>query len=150
MLKGIDPVLGPELLATLRAMGHADEICITDANFPATANARRLIRADSISATRMVRAITSVMPIDDFVPTAAFRMAVTGSPDEVPPIIDSFAAILAEAGYKGRIEAIERFAFYERASRCYAVVASGEQRLWGNLILIKGWLPPTERWNEDR
>ncbi len=54
MLKGIDPLLGPELLATLRAMGHGDEIVIVDANFPAAANARRLIRAEGVSATRMV------------------------------------------------------------------------------------------------
>ena len=49
MLKGIDPILGPELLATLRAMGHADEIAIVDANFPAAANARRLIRAEGVT-----------------------------------------------------------------------------------------------------
>ena len=62
MLKGIDPILGPELLATLRAMGHADEIAIVDANCPAAANARRLIRAEGVTATRMVQAILSVLP----------------------------------------------------------------------------------------
>src|SRR5512135_573753 len=67
MLKGIDPLLGPELLAMLRAMGHADEICIADANFPSSSNARRLVRADGVLATDLVRAIASVMPIDDFI-----------------------------------------------------------------------------------
>ena len=74
MLKGIDPVLGPDLLALLRAMGHGDEIVIADANFPATANARRLIRMDGVTGPRVVRAIASVCPLDDFVPNAAFRM----------------------------------------------------------------------------
>src|SRR5690242_20169058 len=124
MLKGIDPALGPDLLAILRAMGHADEIVIADSNFPAAANAKRLIRADGISATRIARAITQIMPIDDFVPNAAFRMEVTGKPDEVPPIIGEFATILKAAGYRGEIEPIERFAFYERAREAYAIVAT--------------------------
>src|ERR1700761_4501790 len=111
MLKNIDPVLGPELLSTLRAMGHADEICIADANFPAASNARRLIRADGIDALRLVRAIVSVMPIDDFVPDAVFRMEVSGAPADVPPIARTFETILQDAGYKGQIKALERFAF---------------------------------------
>ena len=146
MLKGIDPVLGPDLLAILRAMGHADEIVIADANFPAAANARRLVRADGITATRLARAITSIMPIDDFERTAAFRMAVTGS-SEIPPIIFEFNTILKAAGYKGDIQPIERFAFYERATKAYAIVASGEDRLWANLILKKGVVPPGQRWD---
>ncbi|HEY1707182.1 MAG TPA: RbsD/FucU domain-containing protein [Rhizomicrobium sp.] len=147
MLKGIDPVLSPDLLAILRAMGHGDEIVIADANFPAAANARRLVRADGISATRLAHAIAALLPLDDFVPNAAFRMAVTGKPDEIPPIIGEFTAILKDAGYKGGIEPIERFAFYERASRAFAVIASGEQRLWANLILKKGVIPPDARWD---
>jgi L-fucose mutarotase len=146
MLKGIDPALGPDLLAILRAMGHGDEIVIADSNFPATSHARRLVRADGMSATRLAKAIAAIMPIDEFVPNAAFRMAVTGKPDEVPPIITEFAAILSHAGYKGAIEAIERFAFYERAKQAYAIVATGEQRIWANLILKKGIVPPGEKW----
>lgn len=142
MLKGIDPILGPELLATLRAMGHGDDIAIVDANFPATANARRLIRADGVLATDMVRAVASLLPLDNFVETAVFRMAVVGAPDETPPVIGEFAAILRAAGYDRAIGAVERFAFYEQAARAYAIVATGERRFWGNLILKKGALPP--------
>ncbi len=142
MLKGIDPILGPELLATLRAMGHGDDIAIVDANFPATANARRLIRADGVSATDMVRAVVSLLPLDDFVDTAAFRMAVVGAPNETPPVIGDFATILKAAGYDREIAAVERFAFYEQAAHAYAIVTTGERRFWGNLILKKGALPP--------
>jgi L-fucose mutarotase len=142
MLKGIDPLLGPELLAVLRAMGHGDEIAIVDANFPATTNARRLIRADGVSAPDMVRAIVAVLPLDDFEDVAAFRMAVVGAPDEVPPVIEAFADILRTQGYDRAIGAIERFAFYQRAAASYAIVATGERRYWGNLILKKGAMPP--------
>jgi L-fucose mutarotase len=142
MLKGIDPVLGPELLAILRAMGHGDEIVVADANFPAASTARSLVRADGVDAVRMTRAIISLMPLDDFVPAAAFRMAVVDTPEAFPPIVGDFAEALAAAGYAGPIEAIERSDFYERARRAFAVVATGETRLYGNLILKKGVIRP--------
>ena len=142
MLKGIDPILGPELLAILRAMGHGDDIAIVDANFPATSSAKRLVRMDGVDAPRVVRAVLSVLPLDTFVPNAAFRMAVVDKPDEIPPITKEFAALLAASGYQGEIEPIERFAYYERAQNAYAIVATGERRYWGNLILKKGAIPP--------
>jgi L-fucose mutarotase len=144
MLKGIDPLLGPELLATLRAMGHADEIAIVDANFPAAANARRLIRAEGVSATRMVEAILSVLPLEQFEPIAAFRMAVDGAPDELPPVIGEFERLLKGVGYDGPIGALDRFAYYERTRAAYAIVSTGERRYWGNLILKKGAIPPDD------
>jgi L-fucose mutarotase len=142
MLKGIDPVLGPELLSLLRAMGHGDEIVVADANFPAASTARSLIRADGVDAVRMTRAIVALMPLDDFVAAAAFRMAVVGAPETIPPIAHDFAAALADAGYAGPIEAIERAAFYDRARRAFAIVATGETRLYGNLLLKKGVIRP--------
>jgi len=138
MLKGIDPLLGPDLLAILRAMGHGDEIAIVDANFPAAALATRLCRADGIGAERLLRAILTVLPLDDFVPSAAFRMAVVGAPDEVPPVAVAFAGVLKDAGYDGPIEALDREQFYARAARAFAIVATGETQLYGNLLLTKG------------
>jgi L-fucose mutarotase len=147
MLKGIDPLLGPDLLGILRAMGHGDEIVVADANFPAASivSDQRLIRADGSSAPRMVEAIVSVLPLDDFVPAAAFRMAVVDRPDEVPAITKHFEQALKKAGYDGPIEAIERNAFYARARTAFAVVATGETRLYGNLILKKGVIRPEPR-----
>ena len=69
-------------------------------------------------------------------------MAVDGSPDEVPPVIEAFARLLADVGYEGPIGALERFAFYERTRGAYAIVSTGERRYWGNLILKKGAIPP--------
>ena len=142
MLKGIDPVLGPDLLAILRAMGHGDEIVIADANFPADANAQRLIRLDGVPGPRVVQAIVSVLPLDDFTPEAAFRMQDSSAPDVIPPVCQEYAAILAAAGYDRAIAPIERHAFYERAREAYGIVATGEPRFWGNLILKKGAIPP--------
>ena len=144
MLKGIDPVLGPELLAMLRAMGHGDEIVIADANFPADANAQRLVRLDGVSAPRVLKAVLSVFPLDDFVPQAAFRMEVSDDPKSVPPASQDLADVLAASGYDRGVAAIERHAFYARAREAYGVVATGEPRFWGNIILKKGAIPPAE------
>ena len=143
MLKGISPMLGPELLATLRAMGHGDEICICDANFPSATNARRLHRIDSADAVQVAEAILSLMPLDTFVDSAAFVMQVVGKPKEAPPIYGLFQSAIDkhEKGFK--IARIERFKFYERAKTCFAIVATGERRLYGNLILTKGIIRPT-------
>ena len=80
MLKGIDPLLGPDLLCALRAMGHGDEIAIVDANYPAQAHAKRCVRADGHSATAMLEAILTILPLDRFVETAAFRPAPPDQP----------------------------------------------------------------------
>ena len=144
MLKGLDPILGPELLALLCAMGHGDEVVIADANFPAAANARRLVRLDGVTAVRALKAVVSVLPLDDFVPQAAVRMENADSPRDPPPVALELEAVLAAAGYDRGVAAIERMAFYARAREAYGVVATGEPRFWGNLILKKGAIPPAE------
>jgi L-fucose mutarotase len=143
MLKGLDPLLSPDLLATLRAMGHGDEMAIVDANFPADAMAQRLVRLDGLTATAVLDAVLSVMPLDDFVPDAAWRMEVVGDPGAEQPIFADFREILARReGPQMRLASLERFAFYERARAAYAIVATGEARLYGNVILKKGVVRP--------
>ena len=143
MLKGIDPLLHADLLHALRAMGHGDEIAVVDANFPAAAMARRLIRLDGIDATRAVEAILGLLPLDDFVERPASRMQVVGDAKAVPPICREFQALVdIAAGRSLPLAAIERHQFYERVRHCYAVVVTGEIRLYGNLILTKGIIRP--------
>ena len=145
MLKGIDPLLNAELLHALRAMGHGDEIAIVDANFPATTMAQRLIRLDGVAATRAVEAILSLLPLDDFVDRPASRMQVVGDAKAVPPVCREFQALVDRAiGRASPLGVIERRKFYERVRGCYAVVATGESRLYGNLILSKGVIRPAE------
>ena len=143
MLKKIDPILSPELLSVLRAMGHGDEIAIVDANYPSAASGRPVIRLDGVSSPRALEAMLSVMPLDDFVPCAAFRMQVVDDPAGEMPIFGEFQALLKrfEPG-ASKLESIERFAFYDRVSRSFALVATGERRLYGNLILKKGIIRP--------
>ncbi|MBN8998238.1 MAG: ribose ABC transporter [Rhizobiales bacterium] len=143
MLRGIDPLLGPDLLFTLRAMGHGDEIVVVDGNFPALAMAKRLVRLDGHDAVRVTDAILSVMPLDRFAPAeAAIRMEVVGDPHAVPPVCVLFQEVIdrRDPGYK--VAKLERFAFYERAKQAFAIVATGEARLYGNLILKKGVIDP--------
>jgi L-fucose mutarotase len=143
MLKGLDPLLGPDLLAILRGMGHGDELAIVDANFPAAASAKRLVRLDGIAATRALDAVLSVLPLDDFVDSPATRMAVIGDAAAIPEICREFAERVGKAaGRPMTLAAIERFAFYQRARDGFAIVATGETRLYGNLLLRKGVIRP--------
>jgi L-fucose mutarotase len=139
MLRGIDPLLSPELLMILRAMGHGDEIAIVDANYPATSNAKRLVRLDGVDSSQALTAILSVLPLDSFVDDPANGMQVVGKPDEIPPAISDFQSIVDRlAGFPVKIGRIERFGFYERAKTCFAIVAAGDRRLYANIILKKG------------
>jgi L-fucose mutarotase len=139
MLKGLDPILSPDLLHVLRSMGHGDEIVVADANFPAASMGSRLVRLDGLPATSVTEAILSVTPLDDFVPEAAWCMEVVGDPSAEPPIFRDFRDLLARYEKPHfRLARLERFAFYERAKAAYAIVATGETRLYGNIILKKG------------
>ncbi|RFB78140.1 RbsD/FucU family protein [Methylovirgula sp. 4M-Z18] len=139
MLKGIDPILSPELLAVLREMGHGDEIAIVDANYPAASAGPTVVRLDGVAATEALDAILSLMPLDDFVPEAAWRMEVVGAPHQEQPIFAEFRNIIAaREGDSFELIPLERFAFYERASDAYAIVSTSERRLYGNVILKKG------------
>jgi len=143
MLKNIDPILGPDLLHILRSMGHGDEVAIVDANFPASSNTDRLVRLDGISATEVLSAVLSVLPLDEFVECPAHHMEVVGNRDEVPPICTEFQLIIDNLETLPiKLGHIERHAFYQRVKQCYAVVATGEARLYGNIILTKGIIRP--------
>ena len=139
MLKGLDPLLTPDLLSVLRAMGHGDEIAIVDGNYPASSAGPPVVRLDGVAADLALNAVLSVMPLDDFVPEAAWCMAVVGDPNAEQPIFDAFRAALARhESAEFMLHKLERFAFYARAETAFAIVATGERRLYGNLILKKG------------
>ncbi len=141
MLIGIDPLLAPELLMILRAMGHGDEIAVVDANHPAAANAKRLVRLDGADGSQALRAILSVLPLDSFVESPANCMQVVGKPDEIAPAVADFQTIVdGLAGFPVAIRRIERFSFYERTRSCFAIVATDDRRLYANIILTKGIL----------
>ena len=142
MLRNLSPLLSPELLYALRAMGHGDEIAIVDANFPAESTAERCIRLDGVSATDLLEAIAKVLPLDTFVDSPAHSMAVVGDSSAAPEIVTEFQKILdTHADMQTTITPIERFEFYDRARQAFAIVQTGEGRLYGNIILTKGVIP---------
>ncbi len=145
MLRGIDPLLGPELLQVLAAMGHGDEIAIVDANFPAASCARRLVRLDGVAAPAALGAVLTLLPLDTFVAKPAAVMAVVGDPDAVPPTVAEFRAVLVRAAGKPvPLEVLPRAEFYERARQAFAIVATGERRFYGNILVTKGVVGPEE------
>ncbi|MEO8345389.1 MAG: RbsD/FucU domain-containing protein [Betaproteobacteria bacterium] len=139
MLKGIHPLLAPDLLHALQSMGHGDLLAIVDANFPATANAKRLIESPGIGSPAMLAAVLTLLPLDTRVSPAVFTMEVTGDPAAVPPPVAEFAGVLTEEGLADmEIGHLERHAFYERARGAFAIVRTGELRRFGNILLVKG------------
>lgn len=143
MLRNIPPILSPDLLYALRAMGHGDDIVIADANFPAQSLGQRCIRLDGILATDVLQAVLGLMPLDSFVPDPARVMQVVGEPDTIPPIVAEFQKIINQvADIPAPIAGVERFAFYEQAKSAFAIIQTGERRLYGNIIVKKGVLAP--------
>jgi len=142
MLKGIPHILSPDLLHALQAMGHGDEITIVDGNYPGESAGPRLIRADGHSGTELLEAILTVMPLDDFVPDPAIVMQVVGDAGQRPPVVVEYEKIVARFEPAMKLNSLERFAFYKRANAGYAMVQTGEQRLYGNIILKKGVIRP--------
>ncbi len=136
MLKGIPSMLSPELLKILMEMGHGDELVIGDGNFPAASNAQRLIRCDGHGVPALLDAILTLMPLDTYVDAPVALMETTQG-DPRPVIWEEYQGILAKH-QKVKMETVERFAFYERAKRAYAIVATGETALYANIILKKG------------
>ncbi len=142
MLIGIPPILGPELLATLRAMGHGDEIALVDGNYPAQEHARRLVRADGHGLIPILDAILSVMPVDDFVPEAIFRATVKGDAALLDPVHRDIVETAARRAPGHAVVPLVGDAFYNRVRAAHTIVATSEPRLYGNVIVRKGVIHP--------
>ncbi len=139
MLKGLDPLLPPDLLHALAAMGHGDELALVDRNYPATSTSQRLIRLDGADTAAAARAILSLFPLDTFVDEPLLRMEVVGSPDEVTPVQNETALLASELEARDiTMGSLERFAFYERSRGAFATVITGEDAPYACFLLIKG------------
>lgn len=142
MLKGLNPLLGPELLATLRAMGHGDEIALVDGNYPGLEHGRRLIRMDGHGLIPVLDAILSVMPIDDFVADSIFRATVKQDLEARDPVHDDIIACCARHEPERAVTPLLGADFYARVRAAHTVVQTSEPRLYGNVILRKGVIYP--------
>ncbi len=142
MLRGISPLLGPDLLATLHRMGHGDEIVLADAHFPGESVGRRVLRADGVDVAPLLDAILPLFVLDSYVEAPLAMMAAVPG-DELDPAVEAAYRAAVDRHQPGApaIERIERFAFYERAREAFAVVMTGDTAKYGNLILKKGVTP---------
>ena len=137
MLKNIPACISPDLMHALMTMGHGDEIVLADADFPAATYSQRVIRADGIELDSLLEAILPFFPLDSFVDKPAMTMDYRPWGDEEPKSYERFRSIIKKHEPKfSDLELIERFEFYERAKKAYAVVVTSEAD--GNLILKKG------------
>jgi L-fucose mutarotase len=120
-------------------MGHGDELVIADGNFPAASIAQRLIRLDGHGVPEVLKAILKLFPLDTYVEKPVGLMAVSEGENITPFIWGKYKKIVTHSKEPcAEFEYIERFAFYERAKKAYAVVATGESALYANIILKKG------------
>jgi L-fucose mutarotase len=142
LLKGISPILSPELLSTLRAMGHGDEIALVDGNYPGLEHARRLIRLDGHPLVPALDAVLSILPIDDFVPEAIFRATVKQDRDALDPVHRDIIACCRKHEPAQPVVPLLGADFYRRVKAAHAVVQTSEPRLYGNVILRKGVIYP--------
>ena len=147
MLIKIDPILSPELLFTLRSMGHGDKLVIADANFPANSMSKNVIRLDGVNIDDAARAILSVFPLDSFIVSqrgaAAVRMEVDNKPNELTDTHKEFIKAIKEvSGNNWEVGSIERQSFYEEAKKSYAIVTTTDARPFGCFIITKGVIKP--------
>lgn len=134
MLKGISPLLSPELVKILMEMGHGDEIVLADAHFPAASHTSRLIRSDGITIPALLDAILPLFPLDQYVQEPLSLMKVVEGDRVETPIWGVYQEKVGSISF----EYLERFDFYERAKQAYAIVATGEKSQYANIILKKG------------
>ena len=137
MLKNVPKILSPQLLKTLCEMGHGDESVIADANFPAETCGQRVIRADGLGGVQLLDAILKMIPLDTYA-EENFLLMQTTQGDPTPTIWADYFAVAKANDDNLRAGNLERFAFYERAKAAYAVIATGEEAIYANIILKKG------------
>ncbi len=138
MLRGISPLISPELLKVLSQMGHGDEIVLADANFPTENYGQRPIRADGISVVALLEAILPLFPLDQYDQSNFVLMEVVPGDPYEPVIWKDFEKVLHRFEPDAQVQYLERFAYYERAKKAFAIVASGEKAKYANIILKKG------------
>lgn len=137
MLKGIPALISPELLKILCEMGHGDEIVIGDGNFPAASCAQRLVRCDGLGVPEILDAVLKLFPLDTYVESPVALMATTKD-DPTPEIWATYEDIVNKNNGQTAFSQVERFEFYERTKKAYAVIATSEKALYANIILKKG------------
>ncbi len=142
MLKGISPILSPELLKVLCEMGHSDRLVISDGNFPAESMGKEaiVVRCDGHGVPEILDAVLQLFPLDTYVEHPVSLMEVTPGDNVKTPIWDTYKEIVTKHDERGAkaVGNIERFSFYDEAKTAYAIIATSEKALYANVMLQKG------------
>ena len=140
MLKGISPVISPELLKIIAEMGHGDELVISDGNFPGASVGQRLVRLDGHGGAEVMHGLIDLFPLDDFVqkPLAVMEVPSGMFPNDQAPIWQEFRRIADQDMPAAEFDFMEHDAFIDRCRKAYCVVQTGEKALYANIILRKG------------
>jgi L-fucose mutarotase len=142
MLKGISPLISPQLLETMARMGHGDELVLADAHFPGESLGKRIIRADGLHIADLLEAILPLFELDTYVPHPVIMMEPVVGDRLDPGVEGSYMKRIALTNSNlPLVKRLDRYAFYERAKNAFAVVMTGETAKYGNIILIKGVTP---------
>ncbi len=136
MLKNVSKIIPPELLKIMCEMGHGDEIVIADADFPSASIGQKVVYMNGSGAAEVLSAVLELLPLDTY-QQPLFLMRVVDGDDVKPPIWDEYKSIVKNHTDSG-FETLDRFEFYERAKKAYAVIATGESSLYANILLKKG------------
>lgn len=137
MLKGINKIISPELLMVLDKMGHGDEIVFSDGNFPGESIGNIVLRADACGVPEIMSAVLELLPLDEYDNNVYLMDKTEKDKDLDVPIWDEYREIASKHTDKEPVF-LERFEFYERARKAYAVVVTGESAIYANVILKKG------------
>ena len=143
MLINVNPLLSPDILATLRSMGHGDRFVLSDANFPSYSQVDKVYRMDGINVTQAAEALLSHFPLDSFVPHPVQRMEIDGKPDEINEVHqDMIDTVKKVSGDNWKVGSIEIQQFYKEAKKTMAIITTSETRPYGCFIFTKGVLKP--------
>ena len=142
MLKGISPIITPELLSVMSSMGHGDELILADAHFPAHSLNPNVIRCDGLRIPDLLAAILPLLELDSYVPDPLVMMAAVQG-DSLDPDVerDYLKSIRMTNPQIQEIHRIDRFDFYDRSKNAFVVVMTGETAKYGNILLKKGVTP---------
>ncbi|HUY94802.1 MAG TPA: L-fucose mutarotase [Terracidiphilus sp.] len=141
MLKGIAACISPELLVVLHRMGHGDEIILADAHFPGHSLGPQVLRADGLTVSTLLDGIMPLFELDSYAPPLVMMQVVEGDTPDPAVETDYMRVIRKHAPAASAPERIDRYAFYDRARKAFAIVMTGETRKYGNLLLKKGVTP---------
>ena len=143
MLINVNPLLSPDILATLRSMGHGDRFVLSDANFPSFSHTDNLLRMDGLNIPQAAEALLTHFPLDSFIPHPVERMEIDGKPDEVNEVHQDLIDIVKKvSGDNWVVGTVERQKFYVEAKKAMAVITTSDTRPYGCFMFTKGVLKP--------